>query len=155
MDLKKYLASPTFSFACRALVGAAFLLAGVAKFILPLAELEGVVRAYQAAPEILVRPVALVLPWVEMVSGALLLAGLYRRPVAWFVLAQLIFFVGVTIYAAAAGANLDDCGCFGGFGIKESPEAVLARDAVLIALIALHLRYPGDRWALDQRLGDA
>jgi uncharacterized membrane protein YphA (DoxX/SURF4 family) len=136
------------------LVPAAFLLwAGLAKAF---ASQESIlaVNAYDVLPEALVRPVAAVLPWIEVGVAVLLVLGLFVRfaGIATAVLAG-VFILGMA-QAKARGLAID-CGCFGGGGAGDGVSWWdIARDVpILLAGIYLALR-PHGPWQLDNRFLD-
>jgi uncharacterized membrane protein YphA (DoxX/SURF4 family) len=92
------------------------------------------VESYQLLPEQGVLIVARVLPWLELVTGILLLAGVWLRITAPFASLMLIVFFAGMVRAYAKGMGID-CGCFG-VGEALGP-ATLARDGALLALSCL------------------
>jgi len=109
------------------------------------------VDAYDVLPAGLVRPVAAVLPWIEIGVAVLLILGLFVRfaGIATAVLAAV--FISAQAQAKARGLAID-CGCFGGGGAGEGVGWLdMARDVpVLLAGIYLALR-PHGPWQLDNR----
>lgn len=101
----------------RLIPGALFLWAGLEKAF---ARQESIlaVNAYDVIPEGLVRPVAAILPWVEIAVGLLLILGLFVRfaGIATAVLAGV--FIAGLVQAKARGLAID-CGCFGGGGAGD------------------------------------
>jgi len=73
------------------------------------------VRAYRILPEAVVPFVGTMLPFLELLLAAFLLAGLFTRisAIVWLVM-MAAFMTGV-IWAWAHGLSID-CGCFGGGG---------------------------------------
>ena len=68
--------------------------------------------AYQLPlPEALVRLVAMVLPWLELLCGGLLIAGKARRAALTWTAVLFVVFVLATGQAWARGLNIS-CGCF-------------------------------------------
>lgn len=124
---------------CRfALVGV-WLWAGLAKAADPLMA-ERAVRAYQLAPEMLVKPVAWGLPFIEIGLAALLAFGIATRTVAVISLALFVVFIAAVGSAWARGIQIA-CGCFGGGGADPSATWVsygleIARDAGFAAIAA-------------------
>lgn len=49
---------------------------------------------------------------MEFLAGLFMLAGVYRKPLAVFVLLMFLFFTPFTLFVAISGP-VDDCGCFG------------------------------------------
>ena len=64
--------------AARIAVGLIFVLAGVSKLVAP-GTFSATLLAYNVLPIDLLRPVSLILPWIEVVVGLYLLAGLFTR----------------------------------------------------------------------------
>lgn len=131
------------------LVPAAFLLwAGLAK-VFDTQESILAVNAYDVLPEGLVRPVAAVLPWIEIGVAVLLVLGLFVRfaGIATATLAG-VFILGMA-QAKARGLAID-CGCFGGGGPGDGVSWWdIVRD-VPILLAGLYLAFrPNGPWQLD------
>lgn len=107
------------------------------------------VDAYDVLPQGLVRPVAAVLPWIEIGVAVLLVLGLFVRfaGIATAVLAGV--FIAAQAQAKARGLAID-CGCFGGGGPGEGVSwRDIARDVpILLAGIYLALR-PHGPWQID------
>lgn len=79
------------------------------------------------------RPAAVVLPWVEVVVGALLVAQFGGRWTAAAALALLVAFT-VAVASKVASGDAVPCACFGSFGHAPVSTRTLARNLVLIAL---------------------
>jgi uncharacterized membrane protein YphA (DoxX/SURF4 family) len=119
----------------RVLVGGVFLLAGFSKLLLPHAEVVASMQQYQVIPAALLPLLATWLPWLEVVSGTALLIGFYTTPAALLVGAQLVAFCGLMLVVIWAGIAIEDCGCFGQVGLRETPPQVFVRDLVMLALL--------------------
>ena len=95
------------------------------------------VRAYDVLPRAGVALVAAVLPWLEIVLGLLLLAGVATRLLAAASAGLLLVFVAGATQAWARGLSID-CGCFGGGGAVAPGETAygleLLRDAGFLLL---------------------
>ncbi|WP_144276279.1 DoxX family protein [Demequina sp. NBRC 110053] len=110
------------------------------------------VRAYQLLPEAVVPFVGTMLPFVEVILGALLLVGAFTR---WAAVVWLVMMAGFTfgvIWAWSTGLNID-CGCFGGGGeVAESetnyPMHLLERVG-FIALGTYLAIWPRSRFSAD------
>ena len=129
-------ATPWVAVAARVVVGGLFVFSGMSKAVLPHGEVMALVEQYQVVPHFLISPIAAVLPWVELASGAALCIGFLTTPAAWLVVAQLIAFGSLMVVVLVAGIPIEDCGCFGNLGIKETPLQVLIRDLVLLGILA-------------------
>ena len=107
-------------------LAAVWLVSGVLKAIDPDATYVAV-RAYDVLPRAAVGVVATVLPWLEIVVGLLLLAGVATRAVAVASAALLLVFVAGVTQAWARGLSID-CGCFGGGGAVEPGQTAYASE---------------------------
>jgi len=94
------------------------------------------VQAYEIMPMGLAGYVGLALPFLEIVLGALLVLGLFTRPVA---LVSTLLMVPCVIGISQAWARVltIDCGCFGGGGQVGAADTKypqeIARDASFAA----------------------
>jgi uncharacterized membrane protein YphA (DoxX/SURF4 family) len=114
------------------------------------------VRAYDLFPEILVKPIAWGLPFVELALALLLLVGLACRPSAWVSAVLFVAFIAMIGSAWARGLSID-CGCFGGGGASSGVDAAgyardIARDLVLLGLALLVALGPDSALSLDRRM---
>ena len=55
---------------------------------------------------------AATLPWIEVVAGALLIAGIWRREAAAVAGSLLVVFIVAVAWALGQGIDLESCGCF-------------------------------------------
>lgn len=135
----------------RLLLGGALLYAGGSKVAYPQASARAV-QAYQILPFELAAYVGYALPALELLVGALLVAGLFTRAAAGVGTVLMVAFVIGIASAWARGLTID-CGCFGGGGQVGADETAypqeIARDLLLAACGTwLLARGPG-RFALD------
>jgi uncharacterized membrane protein YphA (DoxX/SURF4 family) len=107
-------------------LAAVFLVSGVLKAIDPDATYVAV-RAYDVLPKLGVELVAGVLPWLEIVIGLLLLAGIATRAVAVVSAVLLLGFMAGVAQAWARGLSID-CGCFGGGGAVDPAQTTYGRE---------------------------
>jgi uncharacterized membrane protein YphA (DoxX/SURF4 family) len=79
------------------------------------------------------RPGAVVLPWVEVVVGALLVAQVGGRLMAWVAVGLLVPF---TVALIVRVVRRDDvpCACFGALSNARVSGRTVARNVVLVAL---------------------
>ncbi|MBL0311977.1 MAG: DoxX family membrane protein [Holophagaceae bacterium] len=124
------------------LLGAVMLFAAIPKVIDPPGFAQSVF-AYGLLPMALVAPLALALPWLEMLAALGLAFGVARRSAAAIVLLLMLVFIGGLGINLAKG-NPVDCGCFGASMAQKTKEQRLfdMKMAVLrdlgLALLALH-----------------
>jgi len=143
--------------AARLLLGGVALYAGATK-LGDLDEAAWAVRAYSLLPDDLADLVGHVLPFAEVLLGALLVLGLFTRwAAAGFGLLLVAFAVGIA--SAWARGLAIDCGCFGGGGPVDPAETNylpdLLRDGALLVVAALLTWRPLSRLSLDGALHPA
>jgi uncharacterized membrane protein YphA (DoxX/SURF4 family) len=109
---------PLLHGALAVLLGALFLYAAKDKIAQP-AEFAKIVYHYRlVGPNhtlgyVPANTLAVTLPWVEAVTGGLLILGLWRREAAAIVSAMLVVFLIAVGQALLRGINIENCGCFG------------------------------------------
>lgn len=102
---------PLLALICRLALGIIFLYAGVEKIIAP-REFAVAIYNYQLLPDQTINLLALVLPWLEVILAAGLIAGIYVRGAS--LLSALLFLVFATALTINLVRGLDiSCGCFG------------------------------------------
>ncbi len=122
--------------AASVVLGAVFLLSGVLKVSSPLQW-----RA-QSADLGVARPVAAVIPFVEVVVGALLVTQVARRVVALVAAALLVGFTALLVLRLAQGRR-PPCACFGSWTTKPIGWRDVARNTVLLGLAAVVALWAG------------
>lgn len=137
----------------RVIIGGIFLAAGIGKAG-HANEFAAQIAAFRIVPQPVIAPIALVLPFLELMLGAYLILGLFTRAAAWIAAALLACFDGAIASAVVRGLSVS-CGCFGPNDKTVTSWPEVARDAVLVLLaVAIALRPPGTL-ALDRRIGNA
>lgn len=135
----------------RLVLAAVFLVAGAAKALDPQASVAAV-RAYQLLPVPLETLVGWGLPFLEIVLGLLLAAGVFTRALGVAAVVLLAVFVAGVASAAARGLSIA-CGCFGGGGAVDPGQtrygSELVRDSGLLLLALWLVWRPQSRWAPD------
>lgn len=138
----------------RLVLGGALFVAGATKVGHPVVSARSV-QAYQIFPFDLAAGIGYALPVVEVIVGALLVLGLFTRPMALVGTLLMIAFVIGIASAWARGLTID-CGCFGGGGTISASETrypqEIARDLVFAACGAWLVARPDSAFGLDRRL---
>ncbi|MDY0311685.1 MAG: MauE/DoxX family redox-associated membrane protein [Desulfobacterales bacterium] len=118
--------------ALRLLIGAVFLYASYDKILHP-GDFARAVHNYQILPAAAVNPVAVVLPWMELLLGFFLVAGIWLPGTTVLSALLLTVFNGALIFNLARGLDVS-CGCFS-TQITGAPATwgTAARDLVLLA----------------------
>jgi uncharacterized membrane protein YphA (DoxX/SURF4 family) len=137
-------------------LGAVFLYASLDKIAHP-ADFARIVYHYQLIgpsarlPPLLANTFALVLPWVEALTGVLLAAGLWRREAAIVAAAMLVAFLLGVGAALARGIDVENCGCFSvktGSGRRAGAQLLLEDAALLAGALLLAGVKPVDKAGL-------
>ena len=117
-----------------------FLAAAVPKILDP-AGFARDISNYAMVPDMLVNPMAIVLPWIEAVGALALLSGFAVE--GGLLLINLLVLVFMAGLAQAWVRDLDiDCGCFGHSGGKGHIGLAFLRDIgfLVLGLLAVWLR---------------
>jgi len=123
----------------RVIVGGVFIWAGALKIADPL-EFAQSIKNYQVFPHWLAFLTAVVLPWVEVISGAFLIAGLFKRSSALIISLLLVGFIGLVTLALVRGIDTS-CGCFGSLSRRADYSLILMDTVLLVfALTVLFAR---------------
>lgn len=117
---------------CRLVVGTVFIYASLDKLAHPQAFAE-TINHYRIVPYSLLHLSAHLLPVVEMVVGAALILGLWRRGAA--LVTALLTLVFMAAISSALVRNLDiSCGCFNTDGGHSVGLDLLWRDGILLLM---------------------
>ncbi len=101
---------PLLHLALRLALGGFFLYAGLPKIADP-AEFARIVYQWQITPPVPSNLLAVTLPWVEVIAGALLVAGLWKREAAAVIAVLLVVFLVAAGSVIARGIDVENCGC--------------------------------------------
>ena len=130
------------SFAGRVCVGLVFLLAAAQKAS-HWRILSGVLANYRLLPRKMAAPAAALLPPLEMVIAILLLSGLLMPWAALASIALLAVFAAAMAINLLRGRSAIDCGCGQPFLAQTLSWTLVARNAVLAALLLPSLAAAG------------
>jgi len=115
------------------ILGGLFFYAGLQKILHPY-EFAEAVLAYQLLPSMLVGVAVAGLPWVEVVAGLGLVAGLKRRSCLLILAGLVAGFLVLILITMARGLKID-CGC-GLFSQRQVGWAAVLEDLVLLGWAA-------------------
>ncbi len=115
------------------LIGLVFIWASLDKLRYP-DRFADIVRDYDLLPLAFVNAFALVMPWLEVVTGVALIAGLWRRAAGLLSVGLFSLFLIAIAQALLRGLKIE-CGCFdvSGMTASEAGWNLFARDVVLLA----------------------
>ncbi|MBI4862785.1 MAG: DoxX family membrane protein [Candidatus Riflebacteria bacterium] len=133
------LRSPVLARFLGVVLGVIFIYASVDKIAHP-AEFARIVYRYQmVGPNQQMGPtaanvLAVTLPWIEIVTGLLLVCGVWRREASLMVVAMTLSFMVAVSSALYRGIDLENCGCFTVTGSGRSLGIkLLIGDLVIVA----------------------
>jgi uncharacterized membrane protein YphA (DoxX/SURF4 family) len=137
----------------RLLLGGLLVVAGILK-LGHAADLAANIAGFRLLPATIVGPIALALPFVELLLGGYLIAGLFTRTVA-AICAGLLFLYAAAIASAVVRHIPVNCGCFGPNDSAVADWPHVAFD-LMLAVAALFIVYgaPG-AFAVDRKLRSA
>jgi uncharacterized membrane protein YphA (DoxX/SURF4 family) len=125
----------------RLILGAVFIYASIDKIAHPAAFAMDIYH-YQILPDALINLTAMGLPWLELITGAFLLTGLFREGSVLIVTGLLVIFLSAMVFNLARGLDIH-CGCFhtSADGTDNTPMAWYVFRDGLFLLPALYLFY--------------
>lgn len=140
----KWLMSVPMQWLIALALGGAFLYAAYPKIREP-REFARIVYHYrmlgpnQTIPPAVANSFAVTLPWIEALTGLLLIVGIWRREAALLSAALLVVFIVAVGVALARGIDIENCGCFTvhGEGRRAGLGLILGDTAMLVGALLL------------------
>jgi putative oxidoreductase len=124
----------------RLLLAVIFMASGFLKLVEPSANFLAVIHSYQVVTGFPARAFAEAIPWVELIAGAFLLAGLWIKFSTALLWVLNSFFIGIIAQAILRRLPVKDCGCFGeAFLSFTLPQALIFDIFTWVLLILLFL----------------
>jgi uncharacterized membrane protein YphA (DoxX/SURF4 family) len=121
----------------RLALGAIFIYASYDKALNPLAFAQ-IIHNYRIMPPSLINISAVILPWIELLAGALIIAGIWVKGSNLILGGLLVFYIVLLSITAVRGINVN-CGCFSTSDVVRSNlTAVIIRDFVFL-IFSLHI----------------
>ena len=119
--------------------------AAIHKILSP-ADFAKIVYGYGIFPGNLINMIAIIVPFIELISGVALLLGIYTRSAILIINAMLIVFILILSYNLFRGHEFV-CGCFSfkEGGLFASTEVTIARDIVYLAMGMFIFFFKGKR----------
>ncbi|MDP3425972.1 MAG: MauE/DoxX family redox-associated membrane protein [Humidesulfovibrio sp.] len=112
------------------------------------AEFAETIASYQMVPALAVNGLALVLPWLELICGAMLVAGVRVRTVSAMLGALLVVF-SIAVVVNLLRETPIDCGCFSTMD-ERMTWMTLVRDLIWLGM-ATHVFFFDSPLALERR----
>ncbi len=141
MNVQRLLTHPWLTVRVQIALGVIFVAAALPKIVDP-PSFAHMIYNYKLVPWSLVNPLALVMPWIELLCGLALILGIWKESARTIIAALLLTFI------AAIGINLlrgnaIDCGCFDVSAAGKSSEdrladmrMVILRDVGMLMMVA-------------------
>ncbi|MDA3844509.1 MAG: DoxX family membrane protein [Candidatus Kapabacteria bacterium] len=143
----KLLKNPYFIFIIRFILGAVFILASVSKIANPNA-FAGEIENYNILPQLLINPMAMAIPWIELIVGIFLVAGIRQRSSA--AVSAILYFVFIVAIAGALIQGLDiNCGCHTKVLSDEAGIQKFFENIGMLILSAIVFLYPSRKLSLE------
>jgi uncharacterized membrane protein YphA (DoxX/SURF4 family) len=144
--LFSFLGSTPAQFLSRLVLGGLFIYASLDKIAHPEAFAK-IISNYKLLPQFLINFFAVVLPWMEMISGILLVFNRFTRSAAIILSGLLLVFIAAIGINAIRGLDVT-CGCFStSSGEAESWYVLVSRDLIFLipglVIILYHRRNTG------------
>ncbi|HMD13230.1 MAG TPA: MauE/DoxX family redox-associated membrane protein [Bacteroidota bacterium] len=133
-----FLANPYLVLVSRCILGFVFVFAAIDKIVAPDAFAESV-YAYGLVPYPMINLFALIIPWIELICGIFLVAGVCLRSSSLLISILLLFFIVAIIIALGQNLNID-CGCFGKDHATPISWMKVLEDVFLL-LLGLHIAF--------------
>ncbi len=135
----------------RLVIGIVFITASLDKIFAPDPFAHSIIN-YDMVPFELVNLMAIVLPWVELLTGTALVLGIWVRTGAALSGALLVMFIGAVSAAMIQGLNIN-CGCFSqtGDGTKVGWPKVLENTGMTVLAVWMYL-FPDSYASVEQFL---
>jgi len=120
--------------AARWILGLTFIYASFHKITAP-ADFAKIVYGYDLFPTVFINLIAIIIPFLELITGLALVIGFYPRSAAIIINTLLMAYLVVLTINLIRGHKFD-CGCFafGQGGYTGSSEVTLVRDIIYFIL---------------------
>jgi uncharacterized membrane protein YphA (DoxX/SURF4 family) len=110
------------------------------------------IATYQILPDAHVNVLAITLPWLELVTGILLVAGAFSREASLTVAGMLVMFIVAILIAMSKDLKIS-CGCFASEAAAADigwPKVI--EDAVMLAVAGWVVAWGAGRISIDALL---
>jgi len=149
--MEKMLKNKWIELVLRYLIGIMFVYASIHKIAEP-AEFAKVIYGYGLFPHFIINLTAIVLPFLELITGLALVLGIYPRSAATVIGVLLLMFICAISVNLIRGYEFD-CGCFsfGHEGSTSSSVQLLIRDILFLICCVYLVHFRVDRkWCVGK-----
>ena len=144
--MKKFLESPYLSLLVRVVLGGIFIIWSVGKIADPVKFAEEIMN-YRMVPLFFVNIMAMTFPWVELVAGVLLVAGVRLKANSAIIGGMLVMFIIAILIAMIQGLDIG-CGCSTESATKVGLPKILEDLAMLLGAVYIFY-FPNKRLTLE------
>jgi uncharacterized membrane protein YphA (DoxX/SURF4 family) len=155
------LRSAALQWALALVLGGIFLYASQSKIREP-REFARIVYHYRllgpsaALPHTVPNTLAVTLPWIEALTGVLLIVNVWRREAAILTALMLVVFIAAASYALAQGIDVENCGCFDVHGKgRGAGLTLIVEDLLMLGAAILLANSPNGRRSAPPQVGTA
>ncbi len=147
--INKIIQNDFFLLFSRIIVGSMFLAVGISKLSDPAAAFANEIGNYRLMPQFISNFMAVTIPWIETVTGILLILGI-RIKANSFIIGSLLFVFTISVASAMLrGLNID-CGCYSNIKAQPVGWKKIAENTSLI-LLAVNLFFSNkNRFSLEK-----
>ncbi len=110
MSIRQILVHPWLTVRVQIALGLIFIIAPLPKIVDP-PSFAHMIYNYKLIPWALINPMALIMPWIELLCGLALVLGIWKGTARTIIAAMLLVFIA-SISINLARGNAIDCGCF-------------------------------------------
>ena len=139
--MMQWLAHPWLTVRVQIALGVIFVVAALPKIVDP-PSFAHMIYNYKLIPWALVKPMALVMPWIELLCGLALILGIWKETARTIIAALLLTFI-IAISINLLRGNAIDCGCFDVSAANKTTEErfadmrlVILRDIGMLVMAA-------------------
>lgn len=130
--MKKLFANNYLLLFLRLILGFVFIYAGIEKTIDPGAFANSISN-YKLIPELLINLISITLPWIELITGILLIFGVSVKENAMILSGLLALFIIMISISLMRGLSIE-CGCFGTVGGAQIGMYKIIENILLLAI---------------------
>lgn len=146
----KFLGSVPVLYICRFILGGLFIYASIDKIAHPDAFAK-IIYNYHIFPDFSVHLLAVVLPWIEMITGLFLVAGFFKQTAAIMLSTLLVLFIAAISFNLVRGLDFN-CGCFTTTSTGNSdPLGLIFRDILLLIPGLIIIFFSQRSWRLQTK----
>lgn len=139
--MMQWLAHPWLTVRVQIALGVIFVAAALPKIVDP-PSFAHMIYNYKLMPWAVIKPMALLMPWIELLCGLALILGIWKGTARTIIAALLVTFI-IAISINLLRGNAIDCGCFDVSAANKTTEERLAdmrfvilRDIGMLLMVA-------------------